>query len=68
MSLFEDKTEAFIVRIWLERSAIPDAPPEWRGVIEHVTSGKRLYVRNLNDIVAFIAHYLRNLGKCASHS
>ncbi len=62
MTLFEDKTHVFMVRIWLERREIEGASTEWRGVIEHVTSGERQYLKDMDDITAFIAPYLEQMG------
>jgi len=47
----------FMVRIWRERREIEGAPPEWRGAIEHVASGERRYVKQVDEIVAFISRY-----------
>lgn len=58
----ENRTEAFVVRVWLERREIADAPPQWRGVVEHVTSGKRKYFIDLDTIVLFMAEYMRGWG------
>jgi hypothetical protein len=58
----ENRTESFVVRIWLERREIADALPEWRGVIEHVGSGHRKYILDLDCIVIFMAEYMREWG------
>lgn len=60
--LFEDNTYVFTVRIWLEPREIEGASPEWRGVVEHVPSGKRRYIQALDDIPPFIAPYLEAMG------
>lgn len=62
MTPLEDNTYVFIVRIWLERREIEGAAFEWRGVIEHVLTGERRYVRDLNDIPANIAPFLEEMG------
>jgi hypothetical protein len=62
MPLFEEHTHVFIVRIWREPREIEDASPEWRGVIEHVPDGKRRYLKDLAEIAAFIAPYLKEMG------
>ena len=58
----EHLTESFVVRIWLEPREIADAQPEWRGVIEHVASGKRKYILDLDNIVVFMAEYMQGWG------
>ncbi len=57
-----DNTHAFIVRFWLEPRELENARPIWRGVIEHVASGRKLYLKNLEEIKAFIAFYLPEIG------
>ena len=59
MAAFEDNTQVFIVRIWYEPRHTEQAPDEWRGVIEHVPSGERRYLKDLNHIIAFIIPYLK---------
>jgi hypothetical protein len=60
MSPPDEKTHVFIVRLWLEAREIEGAETLWRGVVEHVSSGQRRYVDNLDEIPAFIAGYLRS--------
>lgn len=62
MTSIKDKTHVFIVRIWSEPREIKYAPPEWRGVIEHVASGDRQYLKNLNEILEFVTPYLATMG------
>jgi hypothetical protein len=52
-----EKTERpqhlFIVRMWLELcQATP--PGQWRGSVEHVPSGQRIYFATLGDLTGFI--------------
>jgi hypothetical protein len=53
-----DDSQAFIVRFWLEPREIQGEKPLWRGVIEHVPSGRQLNLKDLNEITAFIEFYL----------
>lgn len=62
MEPLETNTQVFIVRVWLEPRSNPDAPPEWRGVIEHAPSRERRYIKDLNDLSDFIAVYLEHMG------
>jgi hypothetical protein len=68
MKSFEDNTHAFVVRVWLEPRELDGAPPEWRGVIEHVSSGARLFLQDLREIESFISCYVEsmcaNSGQC----
>ena len=59
MNQNQDTSHTFIARFWLEAREIKDAKPIWRGVVEHVTSGQRHYLEDLDEIKAFIADYLK---------
>lgn len=50
----EIEIHSFIVRIWNEASEQPSANAVWRGSIEHVGTGKRLYFSNGQAILSFI--------------
>jgi hypothetical protein len=58
MTSFDENTQAFIVRFWRERREIEAAMPEWRGVVEHVRSGDRRYLKSFEELVQFIARHL----------
>ncbi len=63
MSLLEDHTASFIVRIRREpggHSAGGDG--DWRGSIEHVPSGRRASFRDLAAIISFMKPHLTDLG------
>jgi len=55
-------SHTFVVRIWLEEAAGATAPGLWRGHITHVLDEQRRYVQSLEEIDAFIAGYLREMG------
>jgi hypothetical protein len=57
-----EHTHAFIVRIWIEPREIEGETPLWRGVIEHVGSGERRYIKHLKELEEFIAIYLKKMG------
>jgi len=57
MNSFDKNTHSFIVRIWLEPRELEEKASKWRGMVEHVASGNRRYVADLNDIIPFIASY-----------
>ena len=56
MPLFERQSASFIVRVWCEPDRLADsnAPLEWRGSIEHIDSGRRVYFRDLHAIEDFV--------------
>ena len=60
--LLENSTAAYIVRVWVERREVEDAPVAWRGSIEQVTSGKIKYVTDLDEIARFIRPFLESMG------
>ncbi len=62
MDLFETNTHPFIVKIWLEETAEEAGRATWRCHITHVPSGERRYLKNLDDITAFITPYLERMG------
>jgi hypothetical protein len=62
MPLIEDLTASFIVRIWRETGGNPSTVNEWRGSIEHVPSGRRIFFRELGAIVTFMKPHLQELG------
>ncbi|MCA1714583.1 MAG: hypothetical protein LC715_05530 [Gammaproteobacteria bacterium] len=66
MALLEDRTAVFIVRVWCERGDIDTQAnqpmPEWRGSVEHVQSGQRMFFRNLDAVCEFMKPHLESIG------
>lgn len=62
MELSKIDTQSFIVKIWLEETAEEAGRAIWRGHITHVPSSERCYLKNLNEIAAFIESYLEKMG------
>ena len=60
--LLGDSTTAYIVRVWIERREVEDAPVEWRGSIEQVAGGGIKYLTDLNEIARFIRPFLEAAG------
>lgn len=58
MSTFVENTHVFILRIWLEPREIEGAVPQFRAVIEHVSSGEQRYLGDLDEIVQVISGYV----------
>ena len=63
MKIKEDNSHAFILRFWLEPRELEGAKPIWRGVVEHVASGRRIALKGLDEITAFIEPYLPGISK-----
>lgn len=49
---------SFIIKVWLEERCEETGQVLWRGHITHVPSGKRCYLKDLKDIITFIASYM----------
>jgi hypothetical protein len=62
MDLPEPYAHSFIIKVWLEEIADDASPTVWRGHITHVPSGERRYLKDLDDIAAFIMPYLDRMG------
>lgn len=62
MTLLEDRTAVFIVRIWCERGDGPSLAPEWRGSVEHVQTGARAFFRHLDVVLDFMKPHLEGIG------
>ena len=62
MEPLELRTHSFIVKVWLEEDAGPAHRPTWRGHVTHVPDGERRYVKNTEEILAFIEPYLAAMG------
>ena len=58
----ESEAQSFIVRIWVEERAEEAGRGVWRGHITHVPSGRRRYLKNLDEIGDFIAPHLESMG------
>ena len=63
MESIEEQKHAFIVRFWLEPREIEGEKPLWRGVIEYVPSGCKLFLKGLDEITAFIESYLSGINE-----
>jgi hemoglobin-like flavoprotein len=46
--------QLFIVRTWQEPTTVLSSEPQWRGSVEHVPSGQRLYFSDLAQLNRFI--------------
>lgn len=62
MKSIKETTQAFVVRIWIEPQQMRDAKPIWRGVIERVDSGDRVYFDQLDKMSTYFANFLAELG------
>jgi len=58
----KETTQAFILRIWVEPREKANAEPKWRGVIEHVDTGERVYFNNLDQVSVLLSPYIEAMG------
>lgn len=62
MDAIEVNTHSFIVKVWIEDEEAGAGQTTWRGLITHVNSGERRYIKSMDEISAFIKPYLRKMG------
>ncbi len=62
MDPLEPDAQSFIVRVWVEERAEEGGRGLWRGHITHVSSSRRRYLKNLDEIGDFIEPYLEEMG------
>lgn len=58
----KETTFSFIVRIWIEHTDRKNVVPIWRGVIEYVNSGERVYFDRLEQIVMYVTPNIEAMG------
>jgi hypothetical protein len=60
MALTKDTTQSFIVRVWMEprEHEYEDMKPEWRGVIENVGTGERVYFNHLDQVTSYLTSFI----------
>jgi hypothetical protein len=55
---FEEDTQVFIVRFWRESRELASAHPVWRGSVEHMPSGQRIYVKNFKEVESVMSSFV----------
>ena len=58
MSLNDQKFASFFIRVWQEPREEKDAPPVWRGSIEHVQTGHKRYFKDVDIPISFVRDLL----------
>jgi hypothetical protein len=53
---------SFIIKIRIEESEERGKGSAWQGSVTHVPDGAQRYLRNLDEIAAFVAVYLEEAG------
>ena len=52
--VFDNDASSYVIRMWRESAAGDSEQGEWRGWIQHVQSGKRIFFRDTAVITSFI--------------
>jgi len=58
--------QVFIIRIRIVPREMPGKVPIWRGEIEQLNTGKKVFLKNLNEIISFIQPILEDMGADAT--
>lgn len=53
----DGSTHVFILRLWRETGASPDTKPEWRALIENVSSKLRFPIKDMTALHALFAPF-----------
>jgi hypothetical protein len=54
MKTMDERSHAFVVRLWEERRDIDGAEPAWRGSVEDVRTGARHYFVSLPELSDYL--------------
>ena len=57
-----DSSHVLILRLWREPRQDADTTPEWRALIEDVSSGQRYPVKDMTHLHALLAPYGEAMG------
>jgi hypothetical protein len=68
MESFEKDTQVFIVRFWCESRELEGAHPIWRGSVEHLHSGQRVYVKNFKEAESVMSSFVPQTEATKPHS
>jgi hypothetical protein len=60
----ERSEHRFMVRIWLESAA--GTGGQWRGEVDHIGSGRKVYFSNMADLMDFIRLRMTDTSQSAS--
>jgi len=62
MSSLTEHSVSFIVRIWHEPGRHESDPAQWRGSIEEVESGERVYFTAATRMLVFLRNWVARVG------
>ena len=58
----DEDMQVFIVRLWTERREIEGASPLLRGTVDHIPSGERRSIKDLDSLLTTFLPYLQEMG------
>lgn len=53
---------AFLVNLWIEPEEPESSSGSWRGSVEHLASGRRLYFNEIASLIGFFASWISRRG------
>ena len=64
MAFTKETSQSFIVRVWIEprEQEYEGRKLEWRGVIENVGNGERVYFNHLDQVTIYLTSFIQALG------
>ena len=62
MDDLEAISQSFIIKVWIEERSEADSRAVWRGHIIYVPTGEKRYLKDLDEILDFIAPHLEDMG------
>ena len=65
--MFEKTTHSFVIKIWLEKPPEETDKVVWRGRIVHVATGERIFIKDYDEIMAFISPFVEHMDR-GNHS
>ncbi len=62
MTRFEAEAHSFVIRLWQENRDNPQETAVWRGWVDHVQSGRRHYLKEIDFIQNIISGYVSDVS------
>ncbi len=56
-TLGDDGSFVFILRLWRESSKYTEATPEWRAIIENVSTGSRYPIKDMTALQSLLSFF-----------
>ncbi len=62
MTNLSDNTHVFLLRIWIEPRLVEGQPPLFRGLIEQIGSGEKVYIKDMDEAYAYFRRFFEKQG------